>query len=110
MADVVVVGAGIIGLTAAVRLGAAGADVEVWSADDPLDTVSAIAAAVWYPTHTDYDPRVLGWAQHTYRVFERHARERVPGVLLRATRNLERSGDTAIPWWAPAAGDVEYRP
>jgi D-amino-acid oxidase len=104
MADVVVVGAGIIGLTAAVRLGAAGADVEVWSADDPLDTVSAVAAAVWYPTHTDYSPRVLAWAAAAYSEFTRQAAEGVPGVLRRATRNI--GYETGEPWWAPAAGDV----
>jgi D-amino-acid oxidase len=102
--DVVVVGGGIIGLTAAIRLGEAGADVAVWSPVDPLDTVSAVAAAVWYPTRTAADPRVLAWAAATYDEFTRQARAGVPGVLLRPTRNL---GATAgPPWWAPAAGGV----
>ncbi|TDC47252.1 FAD-dependent oxidoreductase, partial [Micromonospora sp. KC207] len=48
-ADVVVVGGGVIGLTAAVVLGQRGARVTVLAADDPADTVSAVAAAVWYP-------------------------------------------------------------
>ena len=110
MADVIVVGGGIIGLTAAMRIRERGASVAIWSPADPADTVSAVAAAVWYPTRTDYDPRVLTWAADTYRVFGRQARERVPGVLLRSTRNLERSGETGVPWWAPAAGEVEYGP
>jgi len=104
MADVIVVGGGIIGLTAAIRLGEAGAEVAVWSPVDPLDTVSAVAAAVWYPTHTDYDPRVLRWAGAAYAEFTRQAADGVPGVLLRATRNLGQA--TEMPWWAPAAGDV----
>jgi D-amino-acid oxidase len=104
MADVIVVGGGIIGLTAAVRLGEAGADVEVWAADDPLDTVSAVAAAVWYPTHTDYSPRVLAWAGAAYDEFTRQAALGRPGVLLRATRNV--GVDAAAPWWASAAGEV----
>jgi D-amino-acid oxidase len=107
MADVVVVGGGIIGLTAAVRLREAGADVVVWSADDPGMTVSSVAAAVWYPTRTDYDPRVLTWAGDTYDEFTRQAADGVAGVLLRPTRNLEfETGDT-MPWWTPAAGAVE---
>jgi D-amino-acid oxidase len=104
MADVIVVGGGIIGLTAAVRLGEAGADVEVWAADDPLDTVSAVAAAVWYPTHTDYSPRVLAWAAAAYQVFTRQAAQGLPGVLLRRNRNIGRPAGQ--PWWAPAAGEV----
>ena len=104
MADVIVVGGGIIGLTAAIRLDEAGADVRVWSAAGPLDTVSAVAAAVWYPTRTDYDPRVLSWAGGTYHEFTRQAADGVPGVLLRATRNLGAEPQT--PWWAPAAGEV----
>jgi D-amino-acid oxidase len=102
--DVVVVGAGIIGLTAAIRLAEAGADVAVWSPLDPVDTVSAVAAAVWYPTRTAADPRVLAWAAATYDEFTRQAARGVPGVLLRPTRNLGEAAE--LPWWAPAAGDV----
>jgi len=110
MADVIVVGGGIIGLTAATRLRERGASVALWSPVDPSGTVSAVAAAVWYPTRTDYHPRVLAWAADTYDEFRRQARARVPGVLMRPTRNLELSGDTGVPWWAPAAGGVECAP
>jgi D-amino-acid oxidase len=104
MEDVVVVGAGIIGLTTAVRLRAAGFDVVVWSPVDPLGTVSAVAAAAWYPTRLDYDPRVLAWAGETYAEFTRQARDGVPGILLRPTRNLGTA--TGMPWWAPAVHDI----
>ena len=46
---VVVVGAGVIGLTCAHRLVRAGHRVEVWSRDAVQDTTSAVAAALWYP-------------------------------------------------------------
>jgi D-amino-acid oxidase len=110
MADVIVLGGGIIGLTAAVRLREAGADVRVWSPDPPSGTVSAVAAAVWYPTRTEFDARVLRWAKDAYDEFTRQATRGVPGVLLRPTRNLEAKTGGEMPWWAPAAGPVEIVP
>jgi len=97
MPDVVVVGGGIIGLTAAVRLGEAGLDVTVWSKDPPEATVSAVSAAVWYPSRTEFSPRVRRWALDTYEEFRRQAAAGVPGLLIRPTRNVGRE-DT---WWAP---------
>jgi D-amino-acid oxidase len=101
MADVIVLGGGIIGLTAAVRLREAGAEVTVWSPVGPDATVSAVAAAIWYPTRTEYDPRVRDWARITYDEFTRQAGT-APGVLLRRTRNLEIAAGDEVPWWAPA--------
>ena len=114
MVDVIVIGGGIIGLTAAIRLQQAGADVEVWSPVGPEHTVSSVAAAVWYPTRTDFDPRVRAWGLATYDEFTRQARAGVPGLLLRPTRNLELAGGEEMPWWAPpdariVAGTGPYR-
>lgn len=106
MVDVVVVGGGIVGLTAAVRLQEQGARVTVRTADPPERLVSTVAAAVWYPTHTDADPRVLAWAAASYREFRRQAAAGVPGVLLRPTRMFQRHTDDHLPWWAAAAGAV----
>ncbi|MEU4240120.1 FAD-dependent oxidoreductase [Actinoplanes sp. NPDC026619] len=109
MTDVIVVGGGVIGLTAAIRLLERGAAVTVWSADDPLDTVSAVAAAAWYPTRTGENPQVARWAAATYRAFRRQLDDGVPGLLLRPTRNLFRTPIPALPWWTAAADGVELR-
>ena len=50
-ADVIVVGAGIVGLSTAVSLAEAGHRVRVWTADDPTTTASAHAGGVWKPTY-----------------------------------------------------------
>ncbi len=46
----VVVGAGIVGLSSALSLAEAGHRVRVWTADDPTATASAHAGGVWKPT------------------------------------------------------------
>src|SRR3954449_4485841 len=108
MPDVIVVGGGIIGLTAAVRLGEAGLDTVVWSHLPPERTVSSVAAAVWYPARTEFDPRVRDWALETYDQCTRQAAAGVPGLLIRPTRNVGAE-DT---WWSPpglSTGDGEVR-
>lgn len=109
MFDVVIVGAGVIGLSCAMRLQEAGARVAVVTADEPETTTSWIAAAVWYPTHTEADPRVLGWASRTFDEFVRQAKQGVPGVTLRPTRMLLRAS-TVTPWWAAAVPDFRSIP
>ncbi len=109
MFDVMVVGAGVIGLSCAMRLQQAGARVAVLCPDRPEATTSWIAAAVWYPTHTDAHPRVLGWAARTFHEFARQAAQSVPGVTMRSTRMLLR-GSTATPWWSSAVPDFRSLP
>lgn len=110
MVDVAVVGSGIVGLTCAVRLQQRGLRVAVIAADPPDRTVSAIAAAVWYPTRTDGTPRVLDQARRTFEVFAEQAREPVPGVVMRPTRMLLRAPVDERPWWAAAVPDLRYCP
>jgi len=46
---VVVVGAGVVGLSCALRLLEAGHRVDVLARELPLETTSSVAAALWYP-------------------------------------------------------------
>ncbi|MBE1491965.1 FAD-dependent oxidoreductase [Plantactinospora soyae] len=110
MVDVVVVGAGVIGLTSAVRLAEAGAGVAVLTADEPARTVSQVAAAVWYPTHTSADPRVLEWARRTFDELAAQAGSGVPGVVMRPTRMLLRAPVDGAPWWSAGVPDFRAAP
>ncbi|HEX2657021.1 MAG TPA: FAD-dependent oxidoreductase [Polyangia bacterium] len=105
MHDVVVVGAGIVGLTCAARLQQAGARVAVVTADEPAQTVSAIAAAVWYPSHVVSDQRLLGWARATFDELAAQADRGIPGVVMRPTRMLMRVTTAQRPGWAAAVRD-----
>ncbi len=105
MAEVVVVGCGVIGLSTAVRLRESGLDARIVAAAPPEGTTSAVAAAVWYPYRAYPERDVLRWGRHTFGVFEGLAAEPKTGVRMREGLELrrERAGD---PWWAEAVPDV----
>lgn len=99
---VLVVGAGVVGLTTAVCLAEAGYDVHVLARDLPLETTSSVAAALWYPFLADPPDRVLSWSTRSLQIFSRIARESPQsGVsLIEGTEVLTRPhGD---PFWACA--------
>ena len=66
--EVVVIGAGVIGLTSAVQLAEAGHRVSVVAAEPPRATTSAVAGALWGPWLVEPRERVLPWAAHTLTV------------------------------------------
>jgi D-amino-acid oxidase len=63
--DVLVIGAGVSGLTTAICLAEAGSDVTVAAADLPLRTTSAAAGAIWGPHLVGMDDRVARWGRLT---------------------------------------------
>ncbi|MGH3488078.1 MAG: FAD-dependent oxidoreductase [Actinopolymorphaceae bacterium] len=103
---VLVVGAGVIGLTCAVRLAEAGYGVDVLARDLPLETTSAVAAALWYPYRAFPLDRVTGWAATSYTEFARLGDAGpASGVRMRTGRELLRTTGEA-PWWASAVPDL----
>ncbi len=82
MARVLVVGAGVIGLSCAVRLLEAGHEVAVVARDLPLETTSAVAAALWYPYLAHPPDRVDAWARTTYVELARLATDPDTGVAM----------------------------
>ncbi|MGI8680840.1 MAG: FAD-dependent oxidoreductase [Mycobacteriales bacterium] len=106
---VTVVGAGVIGLTCAVRLAEAGHEVSVTSAEPPAGTTSAVAGALWYPYRAWPPEDVTRWARRSREVFCALAAHETPGVLLRPGRELLRA-PAADPWWAVAVPDLRRLP
>jgi D-amino-acid oxidase len=103
---VLVVGAGVIGLTCAVRLAEAGYEVNVVARDLPLETTSAVAAALWYPYHASPLDRVTQWGAASYAEFARIAEQTsAAGVRMRTGRELLRTTGEP-PWWASAVPDL----
>ena len=94
-----VVGAGVSGLSCAVRLLEAGHEVEVISDRFSPDTVSDIAAAIWYPFLTAPADRADGWGIATYAELERLSeREPQSGVRMRDGREYLRQAVDPPEW------------
>ncbi|MEV8503503.1 FAD-dependent oxidoreductase [Actinoplanes sp. NPDC051475] len=97
--DVVVIGAGVSGLTTGIRLAEHGMRVLIRTAEMPRDTTSAAAGAMWdfaYATH----PRVPEWSSHTYDVLVDLAGDEDAGVRLVAGKEASRRV-VDVPEWAP---------
>jgi D-amino-acid oxidase len=109
MTRVIVVGAGVVGLSCAVRLLETGHHVDVVARDLPLETTSAAAAALWYPYRAYPFERVTAWSGTTYRELERLSGDEATGVRMVPGTELHRTRQ-ADPWWrdaVPALSRVE---
>lgn len=96
--SVIVLGAGVSGLTSAIRLCEAGYDVVVWAERMPHDTTSAVAAALCLPYKAYPEDRVLEWTRRSFRVFTELAGRRDSGVQMREGFELWRRR-VPDPWW-----------
>lgn len=100
MRRVIVVGAGVIGLSCAVRLLEAGHRVDVVARDLPLETTSSVAAAVWSP-YSQPQEHVVRWARAAYDAFAALCEDESAGVVMRTGTELFRH-DGGDLWWRDA--------
>ena len=106
MARVIVVGAGVIGLTCAVRLLEHGHRVDVLARDLPLETTSAVAGALWYPYRALPQDRVTVWAGASYVEFMSLAADPATGVAMRTGSEVFRTRQQD-PWWKSAVPGLD---
>jgi D-amino-acid oxidase len=109
MARVTVVGAGVVGLSCAVRLAEAGHRVDVLARDLPLETTSAVAGGLWMPFLAEPRDAVTRWARETFTAFARLAGQAAidsgmdgaeAGVRMRPGLLLDPPGGTMPSWTA----------
>jgi D-amino-acid oxidase len=106
-ASVTVVGAGVVGLTCALRLAEAGYAVRVVARERLGATTSSVAAAMWLPYRAFPFDRVLAWSRAGYDEFVRLAAdEPAAGVVVRSGVELQRH-DGPAPWWAGVVPGLE---
>jgi D-amino-acid oxidase len=96
--DVLVIGAGVCGLTTGIRLVEAGLAVTIRAADPPEHTTSAAAGAVWGLVKVGPPDRVVGWGRTGLEVLSELAGE--PGTGVRMASGQEVSRNTLEPhYW-----------
>jgi D-amino-acid oxidase len=104
--DVVVVGAGVCGLTTAICLAEAGLRVTVRTDRRPLETTSAAAGAIWGPHLVEDSERVARWSRATLTTLLDLAEQ--PGTGVRMMSGIEAAREQAgPPGWSsllPEAG------
>ena len=98
MGDVIVVGAGVIGLTVAHELTTAGHRVRVLAARDATASESAVAAAVRFPHDVARSAQVLDAARVTYRRLEELAGDPRSGLRMPTGTVLTRRADADLSW------------
>ncbi len=104
-ADIVVVGAGVVGLSTAISLAEAGLSTRVVAAEPPSRVTSVAAGAIWGPVRCGPDDRCLAWARTGLEVLGALADEPSAGVHQAARARGGAGGGVA-----PAVGEPAGRP
>jgi D-amino-acid oxidase len=102
--DVLVIGAGVIGLTTAVCLAETGIEVLVRTADSPHLTTSAVAGAMCGLTVTGPDDPATRWGRVATREFLALAEQPGTGVHIMRGRLVSQLGDAPPPWATSVPG------
>jgi D-amino-acid oxidase len=108
--DVLVVGAGVSGLTTAVCLAETGRSVEIRADRMPQDTTSAVAGAIWGPHLVETGERAARWRRATLAVLRELATGpagRAAGVRIVGGSQVFRGSPDPPDWLAELGG---YRP
>ena len=97
--DVVVIGAGVSGLTTGICLAEAGHAVTIRTAALPEQTTSVAAGALWGPVFVGPRERALAWAGHSLTVLTELAAEAGTGVQLATGKEVTRT-EPDLPFWS----------
>jgi len=100
--QILILGAGVSGLSTGVLLLKEGYDVHIWAKDLPPNTTSNAAAAFWYPYLCNPKDKATQWSGFTLQYLKQHAlNDPTSGCITRTITEIfdRKVGD---PWWADA--------
>ena len=103
--DIVVVGAGVVGLTTAISLAEAGLSTRMVAAEPPSRVTSVAAGAIWGPVRCGPDDRCQEWARTGLEVLSALADEPSAGVHQLHGREVARAV-ASPPRWTNLLGDL----
>ena len=103
--DVLVIGAGVVGLTTAICLAESGLRVGIRTAAPPGASTSAAAGAVWGPVMAGPAQRIREWARTSLDVLRDLENDPATGIRSLAGRELSRV-PAEPPDWIDLLGDV----
>ncbi len=106
MAQITVIGAGVIGLTTALTLQERGHRVRVIGAATGAAITSSVAGAIWFPFWAEPREKVSKWATVARRWLVELAR-REPGAGVDVLGMLELDDRAVTPWWGEEIEDLE---
>lgn len=108
--EVLILGAGVSGLSTAILAQRRGYTVTIWARDLPPHTTSNTAAAIWYPYLCNPRDKTLKWAKASYDFFHR---ELIPypasGCFAQTCTELFETPQPP-PWWTAAIPAPVERP
>ncbi|WP_345401042.1 FAD-dependent oxidoreductase [Haloechinothrix salitolerans] len=102
---ITVIGGGVVGLSAALRLARRDHRITVVSADPLTETTTTVAGGLIYPRHAEPVERVARWTEVSVAEFHRLAEVPGTGVRFRPGALLRRT-DRPMPPWADAVGGM----
>jgi len=108
MHNIAVIGAGVSGLTCARQLQQAGHRVNIFSRDLPEQTVSAVAAAIWFPFHAQPRAAVDRWSRRCYKVLQRLSEQEAQSGISMVDFKVLLEADTDT-YWNAALPEVSMR-
>lgn len=106
--DVLILGAGVSGLSSGILLQRAGWRVTIWARETPPNTTSNIAAAVWYPYRAFPIDRVLHWGAVAYKAFSDLLSVEESGVIQANVLDLRPTPEPDDPWWADSVSGFRH--